>query len=145
MAEKIDRRVYVVYIRTTPAKLWRAVTSGTVTPYYYFRSTVKIALKKGGDLKYVMPDGKTVIVGKVLESKPGKKLVHTFKTIGWNANEPASRVTYDITKQGATCCLTLTHDRLGRSPGTARDVNGGWPVILSGLKTWLETGKKLFR
>ncbi|MBI2922600.1 MAG: SRPBCC family protein [Planctomycetes bacterium] len=139
-----DRHVFVTYIRTTPAKLWRAITTGAVTKKWYFRCGLHGKPKKGSELRYILPDGNTAIVGKVLEAKPRTKLVHLFKFVGWNANEPASRVTYEIAQDGPAVRLTVIHDRLAKSPKTAADVTGGWPVILSSLKSLLETGKALF-
>lgn len=141
----IDRYVYVTYIRTTPERLWCALTTGEMTRRYYFRTRIEGAVRKGAEIRYVLPDGKPAIIGRVLEAKRGKKLVHEFRTVGWHEKEPASRVTYEIEKEAGAVRLTVIHDRLGKSPGTARDIQGGWPVILSGLKTVLETGGRLFR
>lgn len=139
-----DRHVFVTYIRSTPAKVWRAITTGAVTKKWYFRCGLEGKPKKGSVLRYILPDGSAAIVGRVLEAKARKKLVHTFRFEGWHGKEPASRVTYEIAQDGPAVRLTVIHDRLAKSPKTERDVTGGWPVILSSLKTLLETGKPLF-
>ena len=138
-----SRQIYTLYIRTTPAKLWRAITQGKATRKFYFGMTLRRKLKAGSPIQYVDPKGNVLIRGKVLEVKPLKRLVHTFEF--HHQKWATTRVTYTLERAGNAVKLTLVHDRLSISPGTARDVSGGWPLILSGLKTLLETGKPLYR
>jgi uncharacterized protein YndB with AHSA1/START domain len=143
------RHVYEVYIRTTPERLWKAVTSFELVRRYYYDYGLETELKAGGPLRYVNPrNGEVAIVGKVLEVKPRRRFVHTFQFVQEKRGrpEPPSRVTYEISKAWGkgVVKLTLVHDRLEKSPRTARSVLGGWPPILHGLKTLLETGKPLW-
>ena len=81
--------------------------------------------------------------GEVLEVDPPRRLVHTLTAL-WSdevKNEGSSRVTWDIEPVGDSCRLTITHDQL--RDGANAELYGGWPLILSGLKTWLETGEEL--
>jgi uncharacterized protein YndB with AHSA1/START domain len=81
--------------------------------------------------------------GEVLEADPPRRLVHTMTAL-WSEDvksEGASRVTWEIEPVGDSCRLLLTHDQM--RDGAHPEIYGGWPMILSGLKTWLETGEKL--
>ena len=81
-----------------------------------------------------------------LESDPPRKLVHEWRSQydPETAAEPASRVTWEIEPRDGYCLLTLTHDQLEGSPKTAGSVSGtGWMFVLSGLKSFVETGKGL--
>lgn len=139
------KHVFVTVIKTTPEKLWTALTDGSMTPLYYYGGALKTSLKKGTDFNYMAPDGSVMCGGEVIESIPLKKLVTSF-TGNWDpamkADAP-TRVTYEIEQQGDCCRLTLVHDDFDGATATYERVGGGWPGILSGLKTLLETGKPL--
>ena len=137
-----SRQVYTLYIRTTPARLWKAITQGSQTRAFYFGMALKAELRTGAPLQYADAKGNVPIRGKILEVKRLKRLVHTFEFR--HQKWATTRVAYTLEKDGPTVKLTLVHDRLDKSPGTALDVGSGWPLILSGLKTLLETGKTLF-
>ncbi|MCI0340604.1 MAG: SRPBCC domain-containing protein [Planctomycetales bacterium] len=141
------RHVYEVYIRTTPARLWEAITKFEVVRRYYYGYGLRARLRKGAPLEYVDPDtGKVAIAGKVLEVVPRKRFVHTFQfRHDPKRLEPPSRVTYTISKWQGVPLLRLVHDRLEKSPRTGKSVEGGWGPILSGLKSLLETGKPLWK
>jgi uncharacterized protein YndB with AHSA1/START domain len=116
-----------------------------VTPKYFFQTAVKSDFKPGSDIRYEMkdPDGKDVapVWGKILESVPKHRLVYTFSgTAGPTAE---SRVTYEIEPAGEAMKLTVVHDRFGDNDKLFESTSNGWPVVLSGLKTLLETGKPL--
>jgi uncharacterized protein YndB with AHSA1/START domain len=101
--------------------------------------------KAGSDYRYVTPDGRIFVQGKILEAIAPQKLVATFKAewMPGMENDAPSRVTYEILQQGDCCRLTLTHDLFEGETATYRNTGGGWPGIISGLKTLLETGKPL--
>ena len=137
--------VFEIFIQTTPELLWEALTESEFTTKYYFASKVESEFKPGSDFRYELPDGKEAIRGEVLEAEPGKRLVTTFDARwddGVAADEP-SRISWDIEQQGEACKLTVTHDGFAAETETFRQVVGGMPYILSGLKTLLETGKPL--
>lgn len=136
--------IYQIYIRTTPEKLWDALTNAEVTPQYYFGTRLESTLKPGDDYQYVYAAGEmqghAMISGKVVEVDPPKKLVTTFTPKWGDEDRPETTVIYEIEQVGAMCKLTLTHE--GLLP-TNTGIIDGWSQILSGLKTYLETGEVL--
>jgi uncharacterized protein YndB with AHSA1/START domain/DNA-binding transcriptional ArsR family regulator len=139
------KHVHVLFIRTTVDALWDALTTGAMTNQYYFHSSVVSDFRPGEDIRYVMkaPDGSDVVPvwGKILECVPKRKLAHTFSIDGAPGQE--SRVTYDLEPAGDAVKLTVVHDRFGDNVKAFESTTHGWPVILSGLKTLLETGQPL--
>ncbi|HET6381152.1 MAG TPA: metalloregulator ArsR/SmtB family transcription factor [candidate division Zixibacteria bacterium] len=140
----VPKHIYHIYIRTTPERLWQAITDPEMTQRYYFSSRVESDWKPGSRLEMRQPDGRLDLDGEVLEADPPRRLVHSFN-IRWNPEnrDAPSRVTWEIQPRGDTCLLTLTHDGFEAETDTYREVAGGWPLILSGLKTLLETGQVL--
>jgi uncharacterized protein YndB with AHSA1/START domain/DNA-binding transcriptional ArsR family regulator len=137
--------VYEIFIQASPEKVWEALTESDFTTRYYFASTVESDWKPGSDFRYVLPDGTEAIRGEVLEAEPPRRLVTTFDA-RWDdgvAADPPSRISWDIEPQGEASKLTVTHDGFAAETETYRQVSGGMPYILSGLKTLLETGKPL--
>ena len=136
--------VYELYIRTTPERLWQAITDGEMTQQYYFGSAIASDWQQGSRYEMTSPDGSQVWVeGEILEVDPPRRLVQSFKA-RWDEEmeqQGPSRVTWEVEQQGGSCRLRVTHD--GLSEAAARRVSGGWPQILSGLKTLLETGEPL--
>jgi uncharacterized protein YndB with AHSA1/START domain len=137
-------KVYEIYIRTTPEKLWEAITDPEIRRKYNFGATVNSDWKVGSRLQLGVPDaGMELGGGEVLESDPPHRLVHTMTAL-WSDEvkaEGVSRVTWEINQVEDSCQLILTHDQLRE--GANDQIFGGWPMILSGLKTWLETGELL--
>jgi uncharacterized protein YndB with AHSA1/START domain len=138
--------VYVTYIATTPEKLWRALTDGTVTREYWGGRTIESDWKVGSPFLLRKQDGSgDGAHGVVLEAEPPHKLVLSwgFARPG-EAAPPASRVTFTIEKTGpADVKLRVVHE--AHEPGSRVDeqVREGWSAILSSLKTLLETGQAL--
>jgi uncharacterized protein YndB with AHSA1/START domain/DNA-binding transcriptional ArsR family regulator len=138
------RHVYEVYIRTTPEKLWQAITDPAFTRQYFYEQDVASTWKKGAPYVHTAPDGATRIDGTIVEIDPPRRLVHTFTCPMKETQEDApSRVTWQIEKRGDVCLLTLTHDGFEGETATYKSVGKGWSPILSGLKTLLETGRPL--
>ena len=137
--------VYVTVIKTTPEKLWSALTDGKITPAYYYGGAFEGEVKSGADYRYIAPDGSKFVSGKIIEASSPNRLVATFKGewMPGMENDKESRVTYEIQQQGDCCRLTLTHDEFDGETATYNNTSGGWPGILSGLKTLLETGQPL--
>lgn len=138
MADKPDF-VFATYIRTTPADLWDALTNPDMTEKYYYGSRVKAELRVGGKFAYTGPDGETNLDGEVLEVIPLKKLVTTFKAL-WAPEGQTTRIMFEIEQKGDACKLTMTHYDAAKSMA---GVEEGWPLIVAGLKTLLETGTPL--
>ncbi|MGW4791692.1 ArsR/SmtB family transcription factor [Nonomuraea sp. NPDC004297] len=150
--------VYTTYIRTTPDRLWQALTDPAWTERYW-----GVALESdwtvGSPVTWqyqgvTMRDPEQV----VLESEPGRRLAFTWHSftpeftelVGLSGDErarylaePRSAVSFDIEQQGQTVKLTVTHGGFGPGSAVREGVSQGWPQILSGLKTLLETGERL--
>src|SRR5206468_4271990 len=104
--------VYEVYIRTTPEKLWHALTDGTMTSQFFYGTTVKSTWQAGAALTYTAQDGTVLVQGKVIEADPPRRLQQTWVAMYEPdlAKEKPSRVTWLIEKLGETCKLIVTHD-----------------------------------
>jgi uncharacterized protein YndB with AHSA1/START domain len=137
-------QVYNVFIKATPERIWEAITSPDFTERYFYGA--RIETKDGRRVAHG-PNGELWGDEPVLESEPPRRLVHEWRSRydpELAAEEP-SRVTWEIEPQeGGYSLLTVTHDQLEGAPKTAASVAGpGWMMVLSGLKTLLETGEPL--
>jgi uncharacterized protein YndB with AHSA1/START domain/DNA-binding transcriptional ArsR family regulator len=139
------RHVFQVYIRTTPERLWQAITDPAFTRRYFFQTRVETGWRRSEQFKYWMPNGQLAVEGEVLEVEPPRRLVTTwaFRHQPDLAADPPSRVTWEIEPLGETCKLTLVHDDFPSENATFRSVVEGWPLVLSSLKSLLETGEAL--
>jgi uncharacterized protein YndB with AHSA1/START domain len=138
------QHVFQVYIRATPERLWQAITDPAMTAIYYFGSLIESDFKVGSPLTYKQADGSVDIDGEVLEVDPPRRLVHSFATRWEQNDDPPTTVTWEITPMGSeTCLLVMTHGGFTSENATFESVKGGWPMILSGLKTLVETGEAL--
>jgi|SRR5438105_2082032 len=137
-------QLYEVFIRTTPEKLWQALTDGEVTRRYFFGETVHSDWKRGSAWFSTGPQGSRDVEGEVIESDPPRRLVITWHVLYDPAlSKELSRVTYLIEKRGEVCKLSVVHD-LSEAPLTAKHVgDDGWQYVISGLKTFLETGEPM--
>jgi DNA-binding transcriptional ArsR family regulator/uncharacterized protein YndB with AHSA1/START domain len=139
MADRPDF-VFSTYIRTTPDKLWEALTNPEMTRQYYYGGRVQPDLRVGGRFYYLDPKGEMNLDGEVVEIDPPRKLITTFKAT-WSPPEgQVTRVMYEIEPMGAVCKFTVTHFDYEKSMA---GVEEGWPIIIAGLKTFLETGQPL--
>ena len=142
MSEPVTH-VYEVYIRTAPEKLWDAITNGALTKQYLFGLTLNEGpLRVGSPMVYRADDGNMLLDGEVVEIEPGRKLVSTWKGMQ-HPDDAHSRVTWEITPLGEACKLAVIHEHPDASSATAKGTQEGWPIVLSGLKTLLETGHAL--
>ena len=143
-------QVYQVFIRSTPEQIWDAITKPEFTSKYFHGARVETTAEPGTPLRYYAPDGTTLWGDDVvIEADPPHRLVASWRAL-WDpdtAAEAASRVTWEIDARDDGCCLlTVVHDQLEGAPKTAERVSGtGWMMVLSGLKTLLETGEPLTR
>jgi uncharacterized protein YndB with AHSA1/START domain len=142
--EKTMEKVSEIYIKTTPERLWAAITDPAQRAKYNFGASIRSDWKAGSRYTMSARNGSVVLgEGEILEAKPPKRLVQTMRAL-WDdevKKEGTSRVTWEIEPVGDSCRLTVTHDQL--RDGANEQLYGGWPMILSGLKTWLETGEML--
>ena len=140
-----SRFVYVTYIRTTPEKLWRALMDPEFTRQFWVGTTQDCDWKVGASWKLMIPDGRVGDAGEVLEIEPGRRLVLSWR----NEFRPEihaegySRLTYLLESQGEMVKLTVTHEMPRPGSQFIEKVSGGWPIILSSLKSLLETGESL--
>jgi uncharacterized protein YndB with AHSA1/START domain len=138
--------VYVTYISTTPEKLWKALTDGEATRQYWRHDNVS-DWKVGSKWDHRRSDGevgKIDITGKVVESDPPKRLVITWARPSEVAvTAKHSRVTFEIEPLASAVRLVVTHDQLDADPDMASSVTQGWPMVLSNLKSFIETGRPL--
>jgi uncharacterized protein YndB with AHSA1/START domain len=136
-------KVFEIYIKTTPERLWEAITDSEMRSKYSFGTGIKSDWTPGSRYKAIHPAGVEIAEGENLEVDPPRRLVQSFTAL-WSEdvkNEGSSRVTWEIEPVGDSCRLTVTHDELRE--GANDELYGGWPMILSGLKTLLETGELL--
>jgi uncharacterized protein YndB with AHSA1/START domain len=142
--EAVMEKIYEIYIRTTPERLWEAITDPQIRAKYNFGAGAKSDWTPGARIEMAAPKADGLLGdGEVLEVDPPRRLVHTMRAL-WGddvKSEGFSRVTWEIEPVGDSCRLVLTHDQLRE--GANDQLYGGWPMILSGLKTWLETGQLL--
>lgn len=135
-------KVFEVYIRTTPERLWEAITDEELRRKYNFGASASSDWTPGS--RYELTSGSMMLAeGENLEVDPPRRLVQSFNAL-WSEDvkkEGTSRVTWEIEQVDDSCRLTVTHDQLRED--AHGELYGGWPMILSGLKTWLETGELL--
>lgn len=135
--------VYVIFIRTTPQKLWSALTDPDFTKQYWFGVHHETDWKAGSSWKLVFADGRVADSGEVIEADPPKRLVLKWRN-EFKAElraEGYSRCTIDLEPVDGAVKLTITHEMDGPGSKFIEAVSNGWPRILSNLKSLLETGK----
>ena len=142
--EKDMEKVFEIYIRTTPDRLWEAITDSEIRGKFQFGNRISSDWTPGSRVEMSHPGADGLLgEGVNLEVDPPRRLVQTMTAL-WGEDvrrEGTSRVTWEIEPVGDSCRLTVTHDQL--RDGANEQLYGGWPMILSGLKTWLETGQVL--
>ena len=142
--ERPMEKVFEIYVKTTPERLWEAITDPEQRAVYNFGARQESDWQPGSRYEMTHPAGGVLLgEGEILEVDPPRRLVQSFTAL-WSEEAKAegiSRVTWEIEPVGDSCRLTVTHDELRE--GANPELYGGWPMILSGLKTLLETGEKL--
>ena len=140
--EKTMEKVFEIYIKTTPERLWTAITDTGMRAKYNFGALVTSDWTPGS--RYQSHGGGALIFeGENLEVDPPRRLVQSFRAL-WGEDvraEGTSRITWEIEPVGDSCLLRVVHDQLRE--GANNQLYGGWPMVLSGLKTLLETGELL--
>lgn len=136
------QKVFEIYIKTTPARLWKALTDTEMRRKYTFGAEVTSDWTPASRYHGV-GHGAPIFEGENLELDPPRRLVQSFRAL-WGEDvksEGTSRVTWEIEPVGDSCLLKVTHDQLREDANT--QLYGGWPMVLSGIKTLLETGEML--
>jgi len=136
--------VYVIYIASTPEKVWQALTDGDMSEQYWHGNRVTSDWKKGSSFEIKMRRHDKNLTGTVLEVDPPRRLAYSFQPhhVGM-AGEPPSRVVFDIEQQKDQVKLTIVHDGFAAGSKVFEAISRGWPLVLSSLKSYLETGKVL--
>jgi uncharacterized protein YndB with AHSA1/START domain len=136
-------KVFEIYIKATPERLWEAITDPKMRAKYSFGVETSSDWTPGSSYKASVPGVIDIAAGENLEVDPPRRLVQSFTAL-WSDEvkaEGLSRVTWEIEPVGDSCRLVVTHDELRE--GAHGEIYGGWPMIVSGLKTLLETGELL--
>jgi uncharacterized protein YndB with AHSA1/START domain len=148
LEDKTMTKVFEIYIKTTPERLWEAITNTDMRAKYTFGVRVNSDWTPGSSYKALagpetVGPNMPISEGENLEVDPPRRLVQSFTAL-WSddvKSEGTSRVTWEIEPIGDSCRLTVTHDQLREEAND--EIYGGWPMVLSGLKTLLETGQTL--
>jgi uncharacterized protein YndB with AHSA1/START domain len=140
-----SRFVYVTYIRTRPEKLWQALIDPEFTRRFWNETWQDCEWKPGATWRLMIPDGRVADAGEVLEIEPQRRLVLRWRNefMGELREEGYSRMTYEIENKGESVKLTVIHEMERPGSKFIEAVSGGWPMILSSLKSLLETGEPL--
>jgi uncharacterized protein YndB with AHSA1/START domain len=137
---------YEIYIGAPASRVWKGLVDGNLTKEYVYGTRFQGKLAKGEKYAFVGDGDFKVVDGTILEIDPEKKLAITWKA-HWDdavAGDRASRVTYEISStNAATTKLRVTHDDFDAETATYKGSVDGWPLMLSSLKTLLESGKPL--
>jgi uncharacterized protein YndB with AHSA1/START domain len=137
--------VYVIYIRTTPEKLWQALIEPEFTRQFWAETWQESEWKPGASWRIMIPDGRVADTGEILEFEPHRRIVLTWR----NEFKPElraeghSRLTYELEQQKDSVKLTVLHEIDKTGSKFIQAVSQGWPPILSSLKSLLETGEAL--
>ena len=142
--ERTMEKVFEIYIRTTPERLWQAITDTQIRSIYSFGNRIESDFTEGSSYVQTNPHANAPLGDGVnLVVDPPRRLVQSMHA-RWSDEveaEGTTRITWEIEQVGDSCRLVVTHDEL--RDGANDQLYGGWPMILSGLKTYLETGEKL--
>jgi len=142
---KKDQFVYVTYIRTTPEKLWKALTQPEFTRQFFMGTVQESEWKPGASWRIKAPGDLITDSGEVLEIEPNRRLVLKWR----NEFQPElkaegySRMTYELETEGNSVKLTVIHEIDKKGSKLIEAVSSGWPHILASLKSLLETGESL--
>lgn len=138
---------YEAYVRASDDEVWRSITDGKKTAQYFYGSPVKSNLKVGSEFLYLTPDGTgNMAEATIAEVEPRRKLVLEKYRLLYHpgvAEDKPSRESWEITPMGEMCKVVVVHDQLTPDGPTFKDVASGIPLIVSSLKSLLETGKAL--
>jgi uncharacterized protein YndB with AHSA1/START domain len=135
--------VFEIYIKTTPERLWEAITDPEMRAKYSFGVRTESDWTEGSSYKGSVPGVVDIAEGENLEVDPPRRLVQSMTAL-WSdevKSAGSSRITWEIEPVGSSCRLRVSHDQLADDANS--ELWGGWPMILSGLKTLVETGETL--
>jgi uncharacterized protein YndB with AHSA1/START domain len=128
--------VFEVEIKSTPEKIWEAITSPDWTRRYFFGTEVRSDFRRSSKVEWLSDTGAAMCDGEILEIDPPRRLVTSWRSL-WSPEmglETPSRVTWEIEERVDRCLLRVTHDRLDAAPKTRAGVSQGWPGIIERLR-----------
>jgi uncharacterized protein YndB with AHSA1/START domain len=136
--------VYVIYIASTPEKVFEALTDAKMSERYWHGNYVESDWKVGSPFTLRLSRPGKDITGKVLECDPPRRLAYTFRSaLEGHASEKPSRVTFELERQRDQVRLTIVHDEFEPGSKVVEAISRGWPLILSSLKSFVENGTVL--
>jgi uncharacterized protein YndB with AHSA1/START domain len=145
MPKETTRFVYVTYIRAAPERVFEAITQPDIARRYWAHENIS-DWRPGSKWEHVRNDAsrRVNVAGKVIESTPPRRLVLTWASPADYADpEKHSRVTFEIVPFDGMVRLTVTHEELEAGSSMAAGISRGWPIVLSSLKSFLETGQSI--
>jgi uncharacterized protein YndB with AHSA1/START domain len=136
--------VYVTYIASTPDKVFKALTDIEATAKFWFGNAATSDWKVGSPVEFHR-NGNLILRGKILENDPPRRLSYTFQSMHepYNGKEAPSRVVFELEQQKDQVKLVVTHDKFPEGTEIFGAISNGWPLVLSSLKSYLETGRVL--
>lgn len=137
--------VYETYIRSTPERIWKAITTPEFTRQYFHRMAVETDWRIGSPVKFLFADGRVGCEGVVKECDPPRRLSYTWRFLFDEAlaGERPSTVVFEITPMGDVCRLRITHGDFDPDSRVYPMICEGWAEVVSSLKSLLETGQPL--
>jgi uncharacterized protein YndB with AHSA1/START domain len=135
--------VYVVYIASTPEKVFEALTDARMSELYWHGNCVISDWRIGSPFTLRLARHDNDVTGEVLEYDPPRRLSYSFRAHDGSDQGKPSRVTFELEPQRDQVRLTMVHDRFEPQSPVFEKVSIGWPLILSSLKSYVECGKVL--
>jgi uncharacterized protein YndB with AHSA1/START domain/DNA-binding transcriptional ArsR family regulator len=148
LMEQKPRHVNRIAIKATPEQIWHALTDPSMTSKYWYNGSIRSDWQNGSPFEIWNPQGKVQAKGVILAADPPRRLVMTWQLLSLpdTAEESPSRITWEIephAEYNGVTLVTVVHDDYEQAPNTSRVLEAGLPVVLSGMKTLLETGSTL--
>jgi uncharacterized protein YndB with AHSA1/START domain len=144
LEENSMKKIFEIYIKSSPERIWEAITNPQLRAKYNFGASISSDWKVGSQFEMTARNGSVKLGdGEILEIDPPRRLVQIMRAV-WSeeaAAEGTTRVTWELEQIADSCRVTVTHDQIPE--GACDELYGGWPMVLSGLKTLLETGELL--
>jgi uncharacterized protein YndB with AHSA1/START domain/DNA-binding transcriptional ArsR family regulator len=146
--EQKPRHIHRIAIQTSPEQVWHALTDPSATTRYWYHGSLRGELQAGCPYEIWNPQGQPQARGEFLAVEPPRRLVMTWQLLEQadTAEEKPSRLTWEIEPHAefaGVTIVTVVHDEFEEAPNTARVLEEGLPIVLSGMKTWIETGRSL--
>ena len=135
--------VYVIYIASTPEKVFEALTDAEASKHYWHDNYVDSDWKVGAPFALRLARHENDVTGEILEYAPPRRLAYSFRAHDGSDGGKPSRVTFELERQKDQVRLTMIHDRFEPGSPLLEKVSAGWPLVLSSLKSYVECGKVL--